>query len=73
MTPAETITEPCRIAIQNELARRGWTQADLARHIGMTQKHISQALTGKATAYGGLALMLYALGLRVEVKGEPGT
>lgn len=67
MTPAETITEPCRVAIQAELARRGWTQADLARHIGMTEKHVSQTLLGRVRGFGGLSLMLYALGLRIRV------
>lgn len=69
--PVETITEPCRRAISEELKRRGWSQADLARHIGMTEKHVSHSLLGRSPGYGALALMLFALGLEVKiVRGE---
>lgn len=67
MSPSETITAPCREAVIAELKRRGWTQADLARNIGMTQKHVSQTLLGRGAGYGALGLMLYALGLEVRV------
>lgn len=65
--PSDTITKPCREAISAELERRGWTQADLARHMGMTQKHVSQTLLGRSSGYGALGLMLYALGLEVRI------
>lgn len=65
--PVDVITEPCRQAIRLELNRRGWSQADLARHVGLSQKHVSQALSGRVAGYGGLGLMLFALGLEVRI------
>ena len=43
-----TMTDLDRIkaAIKRELHADGCTQADLARHLGLSQKHVSQVLSG---------------------------
>jgi len=39
-TPGDTIADV--------LEERGWTQAELARRLGYTEKHVSQLINGKA-------------------------
>ena len=34
--------------IADVLEERGWTQAELARRLGYTEKHVSQLINGKA-------------------------
>ena len=50
MTTVDTTTvwAPQRKMIRDELKRREWSQAMLAHKIGVTEKHMSQMLTGKA-------------------------
>ena len=54
-----------RAAIKTELRLDGATQADLARYLGISEKHVSQVLRGKAGS-GGKAIhdMAAAVGLR---------
>jgi transcriptional regulator with XRE-family HTH domain len=40
--------------ITKQLEAKGWSQADLAREMGVTPKHINQMLTGKATGSPGM-------------------
>ena len=40
--------------INDRLVELGWSQADLAREMGVTPKHINQMLTGKATGSPGM-------------------
>ena len=44
-----------------ELARRGWSAADLARESGLSQPTISAALAGRAITARSLALVAHAL------------
>lgn len=51
------------------LEEQGWTQEDLARHLGRTQGIISRQLRGHENlSLGKLAELAYALGKRFEVE-----
>jgi plasmid maintenance system antidote protein VapI len=53
--------------IKAELARCGASQADMARDLGYSQKHVSQVLTGRATASLATAVkMLKYVGLELQ-------
>jgi ribosome-binding protein aMBF1 (putative translation factor) len=57
--------------IRAELRADGATQADLARYLGVTQKHVSAVLTGKqAGSPEMLEAMAHAVGLRLTVGWE---
>lgn len=57
-----------KAAIRAELRADGATQADLARHMGLSEKHVSQVLSGKATgSMRMLEEMAAAVGLSVAV------
>ena len=67
-------TAALRAEVKAALAAEGLTQAALAATLGMSEKHISQALSGRA----GLSLplaerMLAAMGRRVSVRTVPDT
>lgn len=54
--------------IAAKLIERGMTQADLAREMGVSAKHINQMLTGKATGSPGmLDYAAHTLGFRWAV------
>jgi transcriptional regulator with XRE-family HTH domain len=54
--------------IRAELRADGATQADLARHLGVSEKHVSAVLTGKqAGSPAFLEAMAHAVGLRLTV------
>lgn len=47
------------------LQENGWSQADLAELVGLTEKHLSQLLTGKAGGtLGTWDALLTAVGVR---------
>jgi len=55
-----------KTAIRRELEADGCTQKDLARYLGISEKHVSGVLTGKVA--GGLPLierMAHAVGLTI--------
>jgi transcriptional regulator with XRE-family HTH domain len=55
-------------AIRDELEATGMTQADLARFIGASEKHVSQVLTGKVHGtFDFLAKMAAACGFTLTV------
>lgn len=57
--------------IIDRLDALGWTQADLAREMGVTPKHINQMLTGKATGSPGmLDFAAFTLGFEWTVTAE---
>jgi y4mF family transcriptional regulator len=57
--------------IRAKRSERSWTQGELARHVGTTQRWISEIENGKATAEIGMVLRtLSMLGIRLEV-GDP--
>ena len=54
--------------IIERLEELGWTQADLAREMGVTPKHINQMLNGKATGSPGmLDFVAHTLGFEWQV------
>ena len=55
-----------KAAIRAELKADGATQKDLARYLGITEKHVSQMLTGKVVGHLPLIeRMAEAVGLTV--------
>ena len=57
-----------KAAIRAELKADGATQKDLARYLGITEKHVSQVLTGKVKGDPEMLLALAAaVGLSLEV------
>lgn len=68
-TAPATAEDRARQLIRNAIAADAtWSQASLALRLGLTQKHISQVLTGKAGLSFDLAeRMLAALGRRLEI------
>ena len=55
--------------IREHLERLGWSQADLAREVGVSQKHLTQLLNGKVE--GTLSMwqdIFDALHVRVDIK-----
>ncbi|MGQ9366993.1 helix-turn-helix domain-containing protein [Azospirillum sp. ST 5-10] len=72
-TPAEAENMKLRAALMMELEARireqGWTQAEAARRLGVTQPRISDLMRGKIALFGldTLVNMAVAAGLRVEM------
>jgi transcriptional regulator with XRE-family HTH domain len=57
-----------KAAIRRELKADGCTQKDLARYLGISEKHMSQVLTGAVTGHLPLIeRMAHAVGLTLEV------
>jgi transcriptional regulator with XRE-family HTH domain len=53
-----------KTAIRDELEASGCSQKDLAGHLGMSEKHVSQVLTGKvAGTFETVEKMASAVGL----------
>jgi len=73
-TPAEAENMKLRsalmIALKEHIKRQGWTQADAARHLGVTQPRVSDLTRGKIDLLGldTLVTMATAAGLRVEMR-----
>lgn len=66
-----SLADGVRSAIGGALAETATTQAMLARRLGVTQKHVSEVLTGRAGLSMDLAdAMLAAMGRRVVVAVE---
>ncbi len=60
-------TKDIGLLIRARRTDKGWTQADLARNLGTTQRWISEIENGKATAEIGMVLQaLSMLGIRLE-------
>jgi transcriptional regulator with XRE-family HTH domain len=61
-----------KAAIRAELKADGCTQKDLAWYMGLTEKHISQVLTGKVKGDPEMLLALAAaVGLSLEAVPRP--
>ncbi len=57
-----------KAAIRRELKADGCTQKDLARYLGISEKHMSQVLTGVVVGYLPLIeRMAHAVGLTLKV------
>lgn len=73
-TPAEAANMRMRselmIALKARIEARGWTQAEAARVMGVTQPRVSDLVRGKITLFGLDALvgMASAAGLHLEVR-----
>jgi predicted XRE-type DNA-binding protein len=73
-TPAEAENMKLRsalmIALKEQIEHRGWTKAEAARRLGVTQPHVSNLLRGKIDLFGldTLVNMAAAAGLHVEMR-----
>jgi predicted XRE-type DNA-binding protein len=73
-TPAEAANMRVRselmIALKMRIADQGWTQAEAARVMGVTQPRVSDLVRGKIERFGldALVAMVAAAGLAVEVR-----
>jgi predicted XRE-type DNA-binding protein len=73
-TPAEAENMKLRsalmMALEKHIRTRGWTQAEAARRLGVTQPRISDLLRGKINLFGldTLVNMATAAGLHVEIR-----
>ncbi len=72
-TPAEAENMKLRstlmMALEQHIRAKGWTQAEAARQLGVTQPRVSDLLRGKINLFSldTLVNMLVAVGLHVEV------
>ena len=72
-TPAEAASMKLRsalmIALEQHIQAKGWTQAEAARVLNMTQPRVSDLMRGKIDLFGldTLVNMLTAAGMRVEI------
>lgn len=57
--------------LSNALTDAGWTQADLAREMGLTTKHVNHMVNGKSGALGMYDYAAHTLGYRWTVTLEP--
>ena len=63
------MTEAIRDQVRAEMARKGWSQAALAREAGATQSQISRWLSGEKDVHlATLASVAAALGLEVTLR-----
>jgi predicted XRE-type DNA-binding protein len=73
-TPAEAENMKLRsalmMALEQHIRTKGWTQAEAARRLGVTQPRVSDLLRGKINLFAldTLVNMVSAAGLRVEVR-----
>jgi predicted XRE-type DNA-binding protein len=57
-------------ALERQIKEKGWTQAEAARKLGVTQPRVSDLLRGKINLFGldTLVNMVAAAGLHVEMQ-----
>lgn len=73
-TPAEAENMKMRsalmMALEKKIRAHGWTQAEAARHLGVTQPRVSDLMRGKINVFAidTLVNMLTAAGLHVEMR-----
>lgn len=73
-TPAEAENMKLRaalmIAVTEHIRRQGWTQAEAARRLGVTQPRVSDLMRGKIELFAldRLVNMAVAAGLRVRMQ-----
>ncbi len=73
-TPAEALNRQMRsdlmVALKKIIKAKGWTQAKAAKHLGVTEPHVSNLLRGKISLFGlgSLVDMVAAAGCTVDVK-----
>ena len=75
-TPAEAENMKLRsslmMALEQHIRAQGWTQAEAARRLSVTQPRVSDLLRGKIGLFGldTLVNMVVAAGMRVEMQIE---
>lgn len=73
-TPAEAENMKLRSAlmdaIEDAIKAKGWTQAEAAKALGVTQPRVSALMRGKISMFSldSLINMLTALGLKVDIQ-----
>ena len=73
-TPAQAENMKLRsalmMALEQHIRAQGWTQAEAARRLGVTQPRVSDLLRGKIGLFGldTLVNMVVAAGMRVEMQ-----
>lgn len=73
-TPAEAESMKLRSAlmdaIEDAIKAKGWTQAEAAKALGVTQPRVSALMRGKISMFSldSLINMLTALGLKVDIQ-----
>ena len=73
-TPEEAMVLKARadlmIALTDHIKAQGWTQAEAAKHLGVTQPRISDLARGKFNLFGldHLATMLARAGRQVDIR-----
>ncbi len=73
-TPAEAENMKLRstlmMALEEHIRSQGWTQAETARQLGVTQPRVSDLLRGKINLFGldTLVNMVVAAGLLIEMR-----
>jgi predicted XRE-type DNA-binding protein len=73
-TPAEAENMKLRsslmMALERHIKAQGWTQAEAARRLHVTQPRVSDLMRGKIDVFGidSLVNMLTAAGLQIEVR-----
>ena len=73
-TPAEAenmkLRSPLMMALEQHIRAQGWTQAEAARRLSVTQPRVSDLLRGKIGLFGldTLVNMVVAAGIRVEMQ-----
>ena len=62
------------MALEGQIRGQGWTQAETARRLGVTQPRVSDLLRGKINLFGldTLVAMAAAVGLRIQLRIEGG-
>ena len=60
------------MALEGQIRGQGWTQAETARRLGVTQPRVSDLLRGKINLFGldTLVAMAAAVGLRIQLRIE---
>jgi predicted XRE-type DNA-binding protein len=78
-TPDEALNMQMRselmVALKKIIKAKGWTQAEAAKHLGVTQPRVSDILRGKISLFGldSLANMVAAAGHTVDAKARDAT
>lgn len=73
-TPQDAVNLRLRAEVMQNIARRiaskGWTQAEAARHGGITQPRVNDLLRGRLSRFSldALVNIATAMGLRVQLK-----
>lgn len=76
-TPAEALNRQMRsdlmLALKKIIKAKGWTQAEAAKHLGVTKPRVSDLLRGKISLFGldSLVNMVAAAGCELEVMEGP--